>query len=934
VPFPQDPLAVRVDLLLATAPVDITSDVYVRDGIQITRGRSAEATQADPTECQLTLNNRTGRYSPRNPASDLYGLLKRNTPIRVATRPDSPALSRVRDSFTRTVSGGWGTPSEDGPAWVVFSPSSDFSVSGGRGRITITGAGAQVRLCNPSGSQCADAEVAFSFAAPLATGDQLEIGCELGAFPVPPGGGSSQVQARAELRPGGAVGLRVAYDDPSSPATETAVTVAGLTHTGAAQLLRLRAKVMGERVYARVWDTTGAEPTTWQLVVTLPDRVEPRRGRLLLRAVKTAGNTNTTPVIEFDDVEIDPESPRFVGEVTAWPPRTDVSVRDLHVPAEASGVLRRLGQGQDPLVSPLRRVLGTPESAAALDVVGYWPLEDGGENMGVGSTFGSPLGYPPMEVVAGATRGRRDGWAGSAPGPVMGTATLEARVPLSPPGVGEATVWTHVDIPDSGWGVSEITLIRWSMTGTAPVWRLVVNNAGALRVQVEDGDGNVLHNPTYGFAGQLDRGRWLIGVELRQVGADIDVVAAVYEEGAAVGFILADQTVTGRTFGRFRSVTQGSASTPDLSVVHVALFDRVRSIFDAAAQFNGFALGGRWETADARFVRLATEEDVPVVVTARRSSQRMGVQPRGELLDLLDDTAQVGGAVVEDQVTGRLRWLGREDLYAAEAAPTLALTWGVDVAPPLEPSDDDQRVRNDVTVTRRGGAQATVEITTGAFSTAKPPAGIGRYRDSADLTLLRDEQAEQHAAWRVHEGTWDELRVPAVSVDLAASPGRIDAVDATEVGSVLTVTGTPAWLALGGLRQVVEGWTETLSAYEWRVTFATSPADLWRASTLDDTADNSARSRADTAGSTIASAVTDTATSLSVATSLGPVWTQAAGDLPMDLVLGGVERVRVTAVTGSTSPQTMTVTRGVDGYARAHAAGADVRLWRPGRAVL
>jgi hypothetical protein len=515
----------------------------------------------------------------------------------------------------------------------------------------------------------------------------------------------------------------------------------------------------------------------------------------------------------------------------------------------------------------------------------------------------------------------------------MGTAVLEARVPLSPAGVGEATVWTHVSVPDSGWANSaDITLTRWSTTGSGPVWKLVVSPTGNLRVQVETAEGTVLHNPGYQFGSLVGPGRSLIGVEMTQNGADVDYTVAAYAEGAPFAFVFAQRTVTGRTVGRFRSVTQGGALTPDLGVVHVVLFDRVRSIFDAAAQFNGFALGGRSERASARFTRLCTEEAVPHVVTARASSQRPGVQPRGELLDLLDDTAAVGGAVVEDRATGRLRWLAREDTYAGEVSPTLALTWGLNVAPPLDPTDDDQRVRNDVTVTRRGGAQATVEVTTGPLSTAAPPAGIGRYRDSVEVTLLRDDQAEQHAAWRVHEGTWDELRVPAISVDLAASPGLIDQVDATEVGSVLTVAATPSWLAARGLRQVVEGWSETLDAYGWDLVFVTSPADLWRALTPGSTADSSARARLDTLGSSLAGGVTAVATSLSVSTPAGALWSTLAGDVPAEIIVGGIEVMTVTAVTGTSSPQTFTVTRGSPAFA--HAAGADVRVHRPGRAVL
>lgn len=64
--------------------VDITGYVYIRDGIRITRGRADESSSSAPAECRLTLNNRDGRFSPRNPMGPYYGLFGRNTPIRMS----------------------------------------------------------------------------------------------------------------------------------------------------------------------------------------------------------------------------------------------------------------------------------------------------------------------------------------------------------------------------------------------------------------------------------------------------------------------------------------------------------------------------------------------------------------------------------------------------------------------------------------------------------------------------------------------------------------------------------------------------------------------------------------------------------------------------------------------------------------------------------
>jgi hypothetical protein len=60
-----------------------TIPVYVRDGITITRGRSDESTNSAPTLASFTIDNRSGTYNPRNPTSPLYGLIGRNTPVRI-----------------------------------------------------------------------------------------------------------------------------------------------------------------------------------------------------------------------------------------------------------------------------------------------------------------------------------------------------------------------------------------------------------------------------------------------------------------------------------------------------------------------------------------------------------------------------------------------------------------------------------------------------------------------------------------------------------------------------------------------------------------------------------------------------------------------------------------------------------------------------------
>lgn len=60
-----------------------TVPVFTRDSIEITRGRADESQRVSPSTARLSIDNRTYAYSPRNPTSSLYGLIGRNTPIRI-----------------------------------------------------------------------------------------------------------------------------------------------------------------------------------------------------------------------------------------------------------------------------------------------------------------------------------------------------------------------------------------------------------------------------------------------------------------------------------------------------------------------------------------------------------------------------------------------------------------------------------------------------------------------------------------------------------------------------------------------------------------------------------------------------------------------------------------------------------------------------------
>lgn len=91
--FPADPLTVVGELALDAdltadpgtwAFTTITSYLYTRDAIQISRGRADQASLADTSRLGVTADNRDGRWSTRNPNGAWYGQLRKGTPIRIS----------------------------------------------------------------------------------------------------------------------------------------------------------------------------------------------------------------------------------------------------------------------------------------------------------------------------------------------------------------------------------------------------------------------------------------------------------------------------------------------------------------------------------------------------------------------------------------------------------------------------------------------------------------------------------------------------------------------------------------------------------------------------------------------------------------------------------------------------------------------------------
>lgn len=253
--------------------------------------------------------------------------------------------------------------------------------------------------------------------------------------------------------------------------------------------------------------------------------------------------------------------------------------------------------------------------------------------------------------------------------------------------------------------------------------------------------------------------------------------------------------------------------------------------------------------------------------------------------------------------------------YVDIGSPVFALSYTAGhVSEPLEPTDDDQGLRNDVTAKREDGGEARYAKTTGPLNTSAPdtdPDGVGVYDEGVTVNVARDDQLPDQAGWRVHLGTVDEARYPMVHIDLAANPDLADQVTQLGLGDRVTIDNPPAWLPPDQIQLIAEGGTETIGMYDWDLELNASPGAPWNVAQLPpgdaSTAGPNRPNRLDTSGSQLVADVASSATELLVHTAQDAVlghaqWINTEGltavhptHFPFDLRLGG-EVVRATAI--------------------------------------
>ncbi|WP_229874944.1 hypothetical protein, partial [Amycolatopsis deserti] len=199
------------------------------------------------------------------------------------------------DTFTRTVSGGWGT-ADTGQAWTTTGgAASNYSTNGTAGQMALTSVNVSRWASVLLG--VADIDVAASFATSAIAAGAPVVAWLAGRWTDI----SNWYAARLNFNTDGTVTLGLWTSVAGSETNLLTSASLGSYTTG--QLWRVRFQITGTTLLAKAWRASGSEPTEWTVAASATAIAA--AGDLGIRTRLNTGNTNALPVtITVDDVQV------------------------------------------------------------------------------------------------------------------------------------------------------------------------------------------------------------------------------------------------------------------------------------------------------------------------------------------------------------------------------------------------------------------------------------------------------------------------------------------------------------------------------------------------------------------------------------------------------------------------------------------------------
>lgn len=552
---------------------------------------------------------------------------------------------------------------------------------------------------------------------------------------------------------------------------------------------------------------------------------------------------------------------RFVGEVTSWPTTWEISGNDVWVDVPAAGQLRRLQQGTQLLGSTMFRGYALRE-AGSLNAIAYWPCEDGATATNFAPGF---AGVRPMSFTGSPQLASNSSFVCSLPLPVLNGATLTGVIPAYTGGA--SNVLRFLMAIPAGSALADGTILASMYTlGTVKRADLIYRTSNGLQTKGYDGLGNTLFDSLavgpWFTLGQLLR----VSLELNTNGSGVDATMQTLTVGQSLG-VNSTLTLASASVGVCTSVVINPSGTiTDTAFGHVSYQSTVDPIEDLVDQLRAWYNEFADEPGPNRMGRLCTEQNVnsiqpvPVVSTLGFDLVTMGYQLSDTLANLVQQIADSSGNLVYE-ARDQLALVMRNRVYLYNQNTSYNSTRGLtldfaqhQLSGPLNPLDDDSLTRNDVTVQAISGSFSQAALTAGTLSTQLPPSGVGDYATTYSLSVgNHDIPLADHAHWRLHLGTVDEPRYPQISLNLrhpqfTTNVDLLNQALVMDIGDLVAINNPPPWMPPDTIRQILQGYTETLGVFEHNMVLNCSPEAPYRVGVVGD----AVLGHADTDGSTLA----------------------------------------------------------------------------------
>jgi hypothetical protein len=915
-------LAPKVWLFIDGEWVDISSYVLYESGINVERGRQSESDSIDHSKLTLTLKNFDPHpWTPRLPTSPYFGLLDRNTPIRVSRGP----IDYTTTSYLY-LPGTAGT-------WVLTPDSSSLSITGdielildialdswrdaqdiaskytvdGNDRawaVNIDEDGILQWVWSADGT---NTTAAFStIPVPAADGERLAIKI---TFDVNNGAAGNDtrfyISANSDQLSDGpwqqlgatvtGSGTTSIFDSDSDVVLGDIPTSGNAPMAGKWYRFVLRQGI-GGTIRARPEFTEQDEETD-----SFDD---------------SAGNTwQLAGAAQFVEQVTGPF--RFHGEVSEWPVVSDVTGNFVTVTIEAAGIWRRLSQNEQPVNSAMFRAHTHPSLTR---VKAYWSCEVGAEATEIASNATQVAGFP-MRISGTPQLASYSEWTGSDALPVMTGASFYGRVPSwTPTGSASAYMFCFVDEAVA----AETSLLHVTTSGTAKTFDIRLLANGNLRLKAYDDDGVAIDDGAGNLDAELNfdlnpRGFLMLGLHLLQSGTSIKWFLAINDftntdlaTGTGITASYLSGTITTKTFNTITSVTVGrEGGLAQVVIGHICVSDRTTvrldDVGDAVNAFNG-------ENPATRLLRLGGEDQIPIDIAADKAkitgnSVVMGDQTIKTETELLTEVETTDlGLLAESRDRFALRY--RTRLSMANQDPAFTLSHAAhELAETLRPVDDDRLTVNEQYVIRDRGIKAYKSKTSGKLSNLRPRlGGVGRYPDEKTISVAYDQQVADQAGFRLLLGTVDGARYPQIVINLhhpsiAADLDLLASILAMDIGDRVVITDLPDYLPPDDISVIVRGYTERIDQFTHTMTLTCVPEAPWQWATADDQVKRVGATTAETTADSHTIAFVDDAATLNSAGTTSVTVNVPAGTADGHLlvtVIGIIGQETITAPAGWT----------------------------------